>query len=236
MSRNATTVRKRIITARDVGKGKLPNYRSRVREARTMTRNDKVLLLIAAATALVLLGAFLGSRSVGNGLDTNPSTLSAIPAIASATIIGLGSLAVAAYTQRQTYRQKADENFFHALNWLTGGSQKRNLAIAAIEAYWQDERFREISIPLLSNSAIYLLLESNQGNAAHELNNLTRMMTLLLSIQSLRVEYRSQYAALLEAVTTAEGRAERRLEGKQEKGLHVNLDELRSWRTRLDSH
>jgi hypothetical protein len=200
-----------------------------------MTRSEKLLLLLAGMAVLVAAVAFLGGRGTDSGVGASSSTVSVIPAVASATIIGLGSLAVAAYTQRQTYRQKTEENFFRALNWLTGGSQKRNIAIAAIEAYWYDERLRDLSIPLLTNSAIYLLLESKQRDAAHEINNLTRMMTLLLKVNPIGYEYRSQFTALLKAVTTAEERAEKRSTVKQEKGLQVDVDDLAKWRTTLGS-
>src|SRR5215471_3683243 len=83
-------------------------------------------------------------------------------------------------TARVTYVQKSDELFFKALDFLGGGSQKRNLGIAAIELYWSNKRHRPVCVSLFIGSAIYLLIQSDQDNAAHELHNLDRIMTHLL--------------------------------------------------------
>jgi hypothetical protein len=77
-----------------------------------------------------------------------------------ATIIGaligfVGGLVAA----RAAYQQKADELFFKALDFLGGGSQKRNLSVAAIELYWSNKRHRPVSVSLLIGSALYLLVQ-----------------------------------------------------------------------------
>lgn len=140
-----------------------------------------------------------------------------------ATIIGaligfVGGLVAA----RAVYLQKADELFFKALDFLGGGSQKRNLGIAAIELYWSNKRHRPVSVSLLIGSALYLLSESKQEDAAHELHNLDRIMTHLLRRESRDATSRRQYERLLVAIKAA------RKPGRTT-GLEVPEDQLAAW-------
>jgi hypothetical protein len=121
-----------------------------------------------------------------------------------ATIVGalvgfLGGLVVA----RSAYQQKSEELFFKALDFLGGGSQKRNLGVAAIELYWTNKRHRPVSVSLLIGSALYLLLESKQQDAAHELHNLERIMKILQRKEARLASSRTQYELLNAAVNTA---------------------------------
>jgi len=68
----------------------------------------------------------------------------------------------------------------------------------------QTERFSSLSIDALSTAAMYLLLQSSQGLAAHEANNLRRIMEFLLSVTSGEakkhdLQYEDLYSALAEA-------------------------------------
>jgi hypothetical protein len=142
--------------------------------------------------------------------------------ILSALVGFVGGLVVA----RATYQQKSDELFFKALDFLGGGSQKRNLGIAAIELYWSNKRHRPVSVSLLIGSAIYLLLQSGQEDAGHELHNLDRIMTRLLRTDSRRFTSRSQYERLLAAVHMA------RQPGRSA-GLKVPDADLVGWESAL---
>ena len=144
-------------------------------------------------------------------------------------IIGLiGGFVVAGLN----YRQKADELFFKALDYLGGGSQKRNLGISAIELYWDKRRHRDICISLLSGSAIYLLRASKQGNAPHELFNLDRIMNLLLSQSVLDSTQKSHYLRVREAVDEALKAASNRTDTSV--GLDVDSKLLSDWKEHLD--
>jgi len=143
-------------------------------------------------------------------------------------IVALGGWVLAALVAWLNYKQKSEEIFFHALDWLSGGTQKRNLGIAAIEGYWQNRSFRELSIALLSNSAIYLLLESRQEDAEHELNNLYRMMNLLLSVKKVSDKNRFHYECLLASVKKAHDNA------KRAEGLRVSKENLEKWQHQLE--
>jgi hypothetical protein len=112
--------------------------------------------------------------------------------------------------------------FFKALDFLGGGGQKRNLGIAAIELYWSNKRHRPVSVSLLIGSAIYLLLQSGQEDAMHELHNLDRIMTLLLRPESRASTSRSQYERLLNTVIAAQM-------PDRTAGLVVPDSELKSW-------
>lgn len=145
-----------------------------------------------------------------------------------ATIIGafigfVGGIVAA----RATYLQKADELFFKALDFLGGGSQKRNLGIAAIELYWSNKRHRPVSVSLLIGSALYLLVESKQEDAAHELHNLDRIMTQLLRKESRDAAPGKQYVRLLEAIREA------RQPGRTT-GLQVSAAQLATWESEVD--
>lgn len=106
------------------------------------------------------------------------------------------------FTARLNYRQKQDELFFKALDFLRGGSQNRSLGVSAIQLYWEAERHRNLCVSLLTGSAIYLLLASHQGTAAHEINNLNRIMDMLLNNKHLSSKQKSHYEALRDALTT----------------------------------
>ena len=95
-----------------------------------------------------------------------------------AALIGfIGGLVAARYT----FRQKADELFLSGLQHLGGGSQERNLGIAALDLAWESRRHRKHIAPLLVGSAVYLLLESKQDDAAHEVHNLRRLIKLIVA-------------------------------------------------------
>ena len=106
------------------------------------------------------------------------------------------------FTTRLNYQQKQDELFFKALDFLRGGSQNRNLGISAIQLYWEADRHRNLCVSLLTGSAIYLLLASQQGTAAHEVNNLNRIMDMLLNNKHLSPKQKAHYEALRDALTT----------------------------------
>jgi hypothetical protein len=132
---------------------------------------------------------------------------------------------VAFSNQKQARRQKREDNFFSSLEWLTGKSQRRNVGIAAVEFFWsadegpkdQIERFKSLSIDALSNTAMYLLLESDQGFAVHESNNLRRIMQFLISVTPEEAEKHSlQYKDLNSALAQAEERRKDDFESAQE--------------------
>jgi hypothetical protein len=101
-----------------------------------------------------------------------------------AAVIGLVGILIGALgtlvVQRVVFRQKAHELFLTSLEHLGGGSQERNLGISALEFYWKDYASeKQLIVPVLVGAAIYLLTESEQGDAQHERYNLKRIMSLL---------------------------------------------------------
>ena len=142
------------------------------------------------------------------------------------TVVGL---AIGFITAEINRRQKADELFFRALDFLAGGSQKRNLGIAAIELYWRRKRHRDLCASLLAGSAVYLLQESKQGNAAqgdaaHEKLNLERIMAMITDLDAPKLR-QVPYDALLKALDDKLG--------GQDKGLSVSECQLRDWKSKL---
>jgi hypothetical protein len=144
-----------------------------------------------------------------------------------AALIGfIGGLVAARYT----FRQKADELFLSGLQYLSGGSQNRNLGIAALGLAWESRRHRKHIAPLLVGSVIYLLLESKQDDAAHEIHNLWRLCELLLAAKNsgdLRLE---DQESLFRAI-------DKKLQSgaSNRPGLVLDATQLASWRTKIDT-
>lgn len=78
-------------------------------------------------------------------------------------------------------RERLQAHVFDSLKWFEGHTQKRNIGIAVIEANWNKfEEMQPTWRAILTNQAVYLLAESGQSDASHELANLERIMTLLI--------------------------------------------------------
>lgn len=77
-----------------------------------------------------------------------------------------------------------DRTLWDALKWFESGTQKRSIGIAVIEAYWRDEKRKDIKktwIPLLINQAVHILRASDGKDKATEQVNLERIIKLLKS-------------------------------------------------------
>ena len=137
-----------------------------------------------------------------------------------AALIGfVGGLVVAAFT----FRQKADELFLAGLQYLEGGSQKRNLGIAALELSWSSRRHRPVIARLLVGVALYLLSESKQQDAAHEIENLRTIMKLLTSAKGRACLGADQRTTLAEVLRRRQG------ESQRSEGLWVVKRQLDDW-------
>ncbi len=74
-----------------------------------------------------------------------------------------------------------EEVVLKSLEYFTGHSQRRNVGIAVVEGAWNEaSHLRPVFVPLLVNQAVYLLEESGRGEARHELENLERIMSLVI--------------------------------------------------------
>jgi hypothetical protein len=77
-----------------------------------------------------------------------------------------------------------NRNLWEALKWFEHGTQKRSIGIAVVEAYWEDEKRKDIKkawIPLLINQVIHILEASDEKDKATEHVNLERIISLLKS-------------------------------------------------------
>src|SRR5687768_3128087 len=127
-------------------------------------------------------------------------------AIIAAVIVGAITIIATVVTINNNNSRKKDELFFKALDFLGGGTQNRNLGIAAIELSLKSEKHQALCMSLLTGAAIYLLKESKQKTSEHESYNLKRIMDLLLNNNSMLIKkdssiYRN-YDVLLEAIQT----------------------------------
>jgi hypothetical protein len=145
-----------------------------------------------------------------------------------AVIAAVITFMAGAWSAGKVARQKNDELFFSALNFLKGGSQNRNLGISAIALYFQKRRHRELCVSLLSGTAIYLIRGSKQSSAAHELFNLNRVMNLLLRSGKSEGE-KVSLTALRDSITAEI--SSRVNSGPS--GLHVSDADLSKWEVSL---
>ena len=129
---------------------------------------------------------------------------------------------------RSVYQQKSDELFFKALDYLGGGTQRRNLGIAAIELYWANKRHRPVSVSLLIGAALYLLIGVKRKDTAHEIHNLKRIMSHLKREDARASGSQSQYEQLLKAVVLAQ-------QPNRSTGLVIDSEELEGWQKALEA-
>jgi len=141
-----------------------------------------------------------------------------------ALIVALGGWILAGASTWLNYKNQTEANFFRALDWLSGGIQKRSLGIAAVEGTWHLRRVRRLSTPVLCGSAIYLLLRSNEHESPSELNNLYRIMALITSVAKIRHEHEFHYQMLLGALSEKLGPG---FQG----GLNVPAEKVAEWRS-----
>ena len=149
-------------------------------------------------------------------------------AVVVSAVIGVLGYVIGMINTKLNYQQKQDELFFKSLDFLRGGSQSRNLGISAIQLYWNANRHRTLCVALLAGSGIFLLLASQQGSAAHEINNLKRIMDMLLENKKFSAEQKPSYEALRDALIA-----------KQAVGhsgsLTLNTPLLEQWRAKCDA-
>jgi hypothetical protein len=165
------------------------------------------------------------------------STLGVIDAGGLAIAIALAAVVVSAVAIWVTFGQKREETLMTTLGWMEGGTQKRAIGVAAIE-YWLSlaeskpvvrlsARSRVLVIRVLFSTAVYLLTASKQGGSTQELDNLARIMDILLHrVDRANPQYSDRFPLLLRAV--ADARAPRpETPGKE--WLKVRTSDLDRW-------
>jgi len=142
-------------------------------------------------------------------------------------------LAVTSYLERRSQRRQ--DLLLSALGYLTGGSQKRSIGLAIIEGLWSSHnRFRKSLIPALTNQAVYLLLESSQGDARHEFHNWLRIMRLILS-SKWEEEFFEFYSELADALFRRAQKVDEDEEGvlSPERGIMIGPTVAGIWLEKL---
>ncbi|MDJ0570316.1 MAG: hypothetical protein QNJ53_14915 [Pleurocapsa sp. MO_192.B19] len=139
-----------------------------------------------------------------------------------------GAVITALINRHATKQKRADDLFATALDFMGGGTQRRNLGIAAIALYWrQFPQYKQLCVEMLVGTAIYLICESEQKDKPHELFNLHRIMNLLEKLQTRGGDnsVREGYNRLKDVVNDrlSNYRAEPR------KGLWVSKSDLEKW-------
>jgi hypothetical protein len=156
----------------------------------------------------------------------SPTSVSIIVALTSSIVAIV--LAVANVYERY-YRQRQD-TLIHALEYLTGGSQKRSVGIALIEGLWyKGHPNHRAIVPALTNQAVYLLLET-ESKGRHQFHSWVRIMNLILRVPA-EPFLRDFYFELIEAL-------ERRSESEDDisAGVDISSEAARSWSKRIREH
>ncbi|HTU51160.1 MAG TPA: hypothetical protein VMF56_11225, partial [Acidobacteriaceae bacterium] len=147
---------------------------------------------------------------------TSASIIVALASSAVAIVLAIGSIYERSYRRRQ-------ETLIQALEYLTGGSQKRSVGLALIEGLWfKGHPNHRAIIPALTNQAVYLLLET-ESKGRHQFHSWLRIMNLILRVPP-EPFLRDFYIELVEAL-------ERRSESDNDstKGLDMSASTACSW-------
>jgi hypothetical protein len=132
-------------------------------------------------------------------------------------------------------RLRTDDRLFESLKLLAEGSQARGIAIALIEAYWQDmPQFQAPWVSVLTNQAVHLLTRSKERDSSVEIDNILRILDILERVpaNSAKPVYRKllpwyQRSSLREAMQFALHQDE------HETGVRLPLDTAGRWYLRL---
>jgi hypothetical protein len=221
---------------------------------------ERFLLALLGILTLSLVGLAVllvtGRSSVSNEVGA---------ALAGAAVAGLASLGagVLGYVERrrasaeterwrhEEYAQRSQErleaNVYRALDHFAGKTQVRSIGIAVVEGSWtQVPEMHPVLVPMLANQVIYLLSESGQDDAAHEVDNLRRLVDLLVvaaresnvPTKTAKASYAGVRSALQGAIDRATSTASRRLADpaapqEESKGLDVDVATLKKWKRAL---
>jgi hypothetical protein len=154
-----------------------------------------------------------------------------IGAIVGAVFGTISALIGARLTYQAAERKRADDLFSTALELMGGGTQRRNLGIAAITLYWREfPQHKQLCAEMLIGSAIYLLTESQQEDASHEVFNLHRIMALLKDIAPDLKDHEG-YKRLKKVVDERTASHDR--QPKPKRGVWVDKSALATWQNDL---
>jgi len=139
-----------------------------------------------------------------------------------------GILAVTSYLERRTEQEY--KVLLQALEYLTGGSQKRSVGIALIEGLWEKNYpYHRSLLPALINQSVYLLLETEKRDARHQMYNWLRIMDLILRAPCLPELY-EHYSEISHALFL-------HLEPEPlSKGITLTRETAEIWFSRINTH
>ncbi|MDQ6900106.1 MAG: hypothetical protein M3072_11460 [Candidatus Dormibacteraeota bacterium] len=194
---------------------------------------------VMAPKSLVELGlAGVGAVSI-LAIATLQSTLSSEvkAAVMGGSVAGIVSILLAVFgiVERQSTRR--EDHVVQALAYFGGHSQPRNIGISVIEGFCTlTPALQDLFIPLLVNQTMFLLAESGQHDAPHEVDNLERIVGLLIDAATPRQHFMPNYERLLKVMNERYQQtiAQRPAaagggDGSKHKGLEVDAATLQQW-------
>ncbi len=140
-----------------------------------------------------------------------------------------GILAITAYLERRDAQKH--EVLLQALEYLTGGSQKRSVGVALIEGLWEKGHpFYRVLLPALINQSVYLLLETESRDGRHQFHNWLRIMDLILRVPR-EPELFEQYCDISNALY-------QHIEAKEPlpRGLDIGKQAAQIWFEKINEH
>jgi len=127
------------------------------------------------------------------------------------------------YWERKSARE--EERLSTTLAYFEGGSQKRSIGVALLEALWlPKKRHHHILVPVLSNQIVYMLLVT-ESKEAHQERNLIWMLSIFSEIPNLRDKFHERWADVGDAIY-------RKLQGEQG-GVELSEATLKRWQSIL---
>ena len=154
--------------------------------------------------------------------------ISAIIGAVVALVTFLVSNWVAQKQHEQAQTNKSDELFMTALTFLDGKTQRRNVGIAAITLYLEeDSRHIQLCREILIGAAIYLLNETKQRDKLHEIYNLKRIMNLIIK------KIPTDEQSLLAYKELKESLSRWRPKTGDDLGLHLEKSLINVWKEEL---
>jgi hypothetical protein len=156
----------------------------------------------------------------------SPTSVSIIVALTSSAV----AIVLAVANVYEHYYRERQQTLIHALEYLTGGSQKRSVGIALIEGLWyRGHPNHRAIVPALTNQAVYLLLET-ESKGRHQFHTWVRIMNLILRVPP-EPFLRDFYIELLEAL---DRRSE--LDDDLSTGLEIPCQTARLWSKKVREH
>ncbi len=130
---------------------------------------------------------------------------------------------------------RLEEHVFNSLQWLSGGTQKRSIGIAVIDANWENKKLshlRETWISVLVAQAVYLLAEQDRKETKqrqHEITNANNILRILEKTVKETELLDNRHVKELERALAAREEEEKATKGNSKHGPELPEKSVEQW-------